>query len=114
MLDALPAAVLEALERVVARAVEIEVEPPVRVIGVLVVDAGAVDRQPRAQPAVVVEPPQLRVLVRAGDERGRQLDAAAERLHADRTLQRARAERHPPRAVGLARVLLDGSSDSRW
>ena len=48
MLDALPAAVLEALERVVARAVEIEVEAPVRVVRVLVVDAGAVDREPRA------------------------------------------------------------------
>ena len=113
-LDALPAAVLEALERVVARAVEIEVEPEVRVIRVLVVDAGAVDRQPRAQPAVVVEPPQLRVLVRPGLEARRQLDAAAERLHAHRALRACACRAAPTTGRGPRSASSSTSSVSRW
>ena len=82
----MPAARFEALERVFLRTVEIEVEAEVRVIRVLIVNAGAVDRQPRTEAAVVVKSPQLRVRVRARREARRQLDTTAERLDAHRTL----------------------------
>src|SRR5450755_564391 len=66
--DALPATFFEPFERVVTRAIEIEVEPEVRMVRVLIVDARPQDRQPRAQAAVVVKPPQLRVLIWTCDE----------------------------------------------
>ena len=66
--DALPATFFEALERIFLRAVEIEVEAEVRVIRVLIVNPRTVDRQPRAEATIIVEAPELRVLVRTRRE----------------------------------------------